>query len=54
MDYYSDAGGKWSNYFRKNEEAKLRKEKKGLLKSKKAAEKSVKIEYEEESKEHKE
>ena len=34
MDYYSDEGGKWSNYFKKNQEAKLRKEQKGLLKKK--------------------
>ena len=26
MDYYSDEGGRWSNYFKKNQEAKLRKE----------------------------
>ena len=32
MDYYSDQGGKWSNYFRKNEEAKERKKQKGLKK----------------------
>ena len=40
MDYYSDEGGKWSNYFKKNQEAKLRKEQKGLLKKK------IKIGYE--------
>jgi hypothetical protein len=43
MDYYSDQGGKWSNYFRKNEEAKQRKEKKGLLKKNKE---TVEIKYE--------
>lgn len=50
MDYYSDQGGKWSNYFRKNEEAKARKEAKGLLRKNKAAAKkeaaSVEIKYE--------
>lgn len=44
MDYYSDAGGKWSNYFKRNEEARARKEKKGLLKKNK--DKPVEIKYE--------
>ena len=39
MDYYSDQGGRWSNYFRKNQEAMERKAKKGLLRKAKAEEK---------------
>jgi hypothetical protein len=45
MDYYSYEGGRWSNYFRENEERKQR-----ITNRKKAKEISastVKIEYEE-------
>jgi len=49
MDYYSDKGGRWSNYFRRNQEAQERKAKKGLLKKNRdqiEESKQIKIEYE--------
>mmetsp|Transcript_13246 Transcript_13246/g.20693 ORF Transcript_13246/g.20693 Transcript_13246/m.20693 type:complete len:150 (+) Transcript_13246:837-1286(+) len=33
MDFYSDKGGPWTNYYRKNKEAEARKAKKGLKKT---------------------
>lgn len=35
MDYYSDAGGQWSNYWKRNQE----------LQAKKGAKEAIKIEY---------